>query len=864
MITFERYWPLLFVAAIPFVFWVRGRTLTDFNTSQLRLATLIRSSLVVLLALAMMQPVVSRSGSWLSVVYVLDVSQSVSPQAISSAIDWIEAANATGRPDHAGYVGFGANAIVHDSLDALRTMQVADRLVSGSVDQSGTNLEEALNSAIGSFSPNHIKRVVLLSDGNENSGTVKDTILRLQQEGVQVFARPIQARLAADAWVEDLLAPARVTSDELFPVEVHVFSHSQTSARVDLRLGDEVLEGRDVVLVEGINRIAFEVRVEDAGPTTLEAEVRAGSDSFAGNNLYRESIVVGGSPRVLYVEGRPQSAGYLTDALEMEGLEVVQGTPAALPRVVEGLDGYEAVILSDVRADAMSPAQMEALATYVEDLGGGFILAGGDSVFGEEGYSMTRVEEILPVSFDLEEEEDSVSLIIVLDKSGSMGGQKIELAKEASKAAVDVLLDDHMIGIIAFDYNHYWPVQLQPAANRSEINRSVSMIIAGGETNIYPALREARASLLGVEAKVKHVILLSDGRSLPDDYQGLVDEMADAQMTVSTVAVGNGADRELLEDIAEWGKGRAYFIEDATMVPQIFTEETELATQGTLEEEPFQAIVVNDAEVLNGIDFLNAPLLLGYVSTLAKDTAEVLLESDSEKPILARWQYGLGKTAVFTSDVKDRWAVDWLAWNGYMKLWPQLVRETMRRQDDEDLEMRIEKQGGEARITITALDSDGGFRNELDSQIRVIDPDQSAAVIEVRQSGPGTYEARYPIDQDGSFVFRLIGDEAGVSRILPYSYPEEYHFYPADVDLLREVSESTGGRFGADESEIFSTGSATVTAPTPIWPYLAAMALLLYLSELYLRRVRLFESRDAAPVGRQARATPRRGSLGIS
>ena len=864
MITFERYWPLLFIAAIPFVFWVRSRTLTDFNSSQLRLATLVRSSMVLLLALALMQPIVSSQGSWLSVVYVLDVSESVSPQAIASAIDWIDAANTAGRPDHTSYIGFGANAIVHDDLDALRTIQVSDRSVDGAVDQSGTNLENALQRALGSFAPNHIKRLVLLSDGNQNSGMVEDTVLRLAEEGVQVFARPIQARLSSDTWVEDLLAPARVTAEELFPVEVHVFSHSPTSASLDLRMGDEVLETRDIALVEGINRIAFEVRVEETGPTTLEAEVRAGSDSFTGNNLFRESIVVGGSPRILYVEGRPESAGYLTDALELEGMEVVLATPSELPRVVEGLDGYESVILSDIRADEMDPAQMEALATYVEDLGGGLILAGGESVFGEEGYSTTRVEEILPVSFDLEREEASVALIIVLDKSGSMGGQKIELAKEASKAAVEVLLDEHLIGIIAFDYNHYWPVDLQLAANRDDINRSVSMIIAGGETNIYPALREANAALLGVESEVKHVILLSDGRSLPDDYQGLVDEMAEAEMTVSTVAVGNGADRELLEDIAEWGKGRAYFIEDATMVPQIFTEETELATQGTLEEEPFQVVVTKDAEVLDGIDFLDSPLLLGYVSTLAKDTAEVLLESDTEKPILARWQYGLGKTAAFTSDVKDRWAVDWLAWEGYVKLWPQLVRETMRRQDDEDLDMRIDKVGDEARITITALDPDGGFRNELDSQIRVVDPDQSAAVIEVRQSGPGTYEARYPVDQDGSFVFRLIGDEAGVSRILPYSYPEEYHFYPTDVDLLREVSESTGGAFGAEAPTIFATDSETVTAPTPIWPYLTALALLLYLTELYLRRVRLFESRTGPTPARQASAPARRGSLGIS
>ena len=456
-----------------------------------------------------------------------------------------------------------------------------------------------------------------------------------------------------------------------------------------------------------------------------------------------------------------------------------------------------------------------------------------------------------------------MALIIVLDKSGSMGGQKIELAKEASKAAVDVLEDDHLIGIIAFDYNYYWPVRLQSARNRVDINQSVSMIIAGGETNIYPALREANLQLTGLQAEVRHVILLSDGRSLPDDYIGLVESMSDDKMTVSTVAVGNGADRELLSNIAEWGQGRSYFIEDALMVPQIFTEETQLATQGTLEEEPFVPVVTKDVEAFKGIDFENAPPLLGFLSTIAKDTSEVLLEAAEEKPILVRWQYGLGKTVAFTSGVKDRWAAEWLRWEGYTKFWPQLVRETMRRQEDGELDMRIEKEGDEAHITITATDEDGGFRNELESQIRVVDPRQNTSVIDIHQSGPGTYEAQFPVDQPGPFVFRMIGDETNVSRILPYSYPDEYHFYPPDVDLLQEVSSVTGGKFQPTAADIFSTGGETVVRRVPLWPYLAIAALLLYLTDLLLRRIRLFEGTVATETTRTepSRST---GTLGIS
>jgi len=252
---------------------------------------------------------------------------------------------------------------------------------------------------------------------------------------------------------------------------------------------------------------------------------------------------------------------------------------------------------------------------------------------------------VLPVTFEAKKEKpDSVAMIIVLDKSGSMGGQKIEMTKEAAKAPLALLKDTDSFGVAAFDYNFYWPVKFQPVVNRAAITQAISSIIAGGETNIYPAMREAYVQLAGSVTQVKHVILLSDGRSLPDDFEGLTKKMADAKITVSTVAVGNGADRELLSQIANWGHGRTYYLEDPTAVPQIFTEETELATGKTLREESFKPVVKKNVEAFKGIDFNAAPPLLGYVATKSKDTSEVLLESKRKDPILARWQYGLGKT----------------------------------------------------------------------------------------------------------------------------------------------------------------------------------------------------------------------------
>jgi Ca-activated chloride channel homolog len=843
-LSFDTYWPIILLLIIPYVWWVQRKTLTDLSPKHLQVSGIVRSAIVALIALALMQPVLYRSGAWLSVVYLLDVSESISPAAIQSSMQWIQQTNAAGKPDHARFVPFAANSTVFDTLEQLKQVQVAERSSRGSIDQSATDIESAMDTAIRSFAPHHLKRLVLISDGNENSGHMLDMLSRLKLENIRVYTVPSQARQNRDVWVETIMAPPEVTAEELFPVEVHVFSQSETAADVEIRYGDKKLGGRRVDLIRGLNRIAFDTSIkDDAGPVTLEAEVKAPNDPFPDNNKFRSSIVVQGRPKILYVEGHPQSAKYLQAALTNEGLNVTTVQPNAIPTAVEQLDPYDAVVLSDVARNSLSDDQMKGLASYVRDLGGGFILSGGENNYGEGGYSKTPVEDVLPVTFEAKKEKpDSVAMIMVLDKSGSMGGQKIEMTKEAAKAPLALLKDTDSFGVVAFDYNFYWPVKFQPVANRASITQAISTIIAGGETNIYPALREAYIQLAGASTQVKHVILLSDGRSLPDDFEGLTKKMADSKITVSTVAVGNGADRELLSMIANWGHGRTYYLEDPATVPQIFTEETELATGKTLREESFKPVVKKNVEAFKGIDFKAAPPLLGYVATKSKDTSEVLLESARKDPILARWQIGLGKTAAFLSDLKDRWAVDWLKWNGYPKFWSQLVRETMRRSDNNDFDFRVVKDGNEAKITINAIRKDGQFRNKLEPQVRVLGPDEAISDVLVHQVGPGSYEAKFALSKKGSYLFRAVGAETGgPSRVIAYSYPDEYHFYPPNTELLRSISNETRGRFQPHTEDIFNAQGETTALPVPLWPYLAAVALILYFADVLLRRVRLFE-----------------------
>ena len=313
--------------------------------------------------------------------------------------------------------------------------------------------------------------------------------------------------------------------------------------------------------------------------------------------------------------------------------------------------------------------------------------------------------------------------------------------------------------------------------------------------------------------------------------------MTDAKITVSTIAVGTDADQELLKNIGDWGKGRTYYLEDPAHVPQIFVKETQLVTGNTLREEPFKPVLKKTVQALKGINLAAAPELLGYVATQSKPTSEVLLESERKEPILARWQYGLGKTAVFTSDLKDRWAAEWLKWPGYSKFWSQIVRETMRKRDDSAFDFRVVRERDEATISAEAIQQDGKFRNILDTKVRIIAPDQSSSEVRLNQVGPGLYKTKIPLSQKGPYLFRVIDGKGGASRALEYSYPDEYHFYPPNTDTLRKVSDETHGAFQPTVSQIFDTSGESTSLPIPLWPYFASAALLLFIVDLLLRRL---------------------------
>ena len=558
-------------------------------------------------------------------------------------------------------------------------------------------------------------------------------------------------------------------------------------------------------------------------------------------------MTTSGRPHVLLTDSDLTQTDALRFALEEQSIRVDVRPAEGLPDSLAQLQNYDAVLLSNVPATAFTLRQMETLRSYVQDLGGGLLMLGGDQSFGLGGYADTPLEEILPVRTDFEKEQEkpSLALLLLIDRSGSMGGQKLELAKDAARAAVELLGPEDQIGVIAFDDQTYWVSELHAAADKPYVLDRIAKMVAGGGTNIYPAMREAHTSLQKAVARLKHLILLTDGISAPGDFAGITAELAAQRVTVSTVAVGQGADQQLLQQIARQGRGRYYYCDKPQSIPQVFAKETVTASKSALNETPFLPVQVRATPVLKSIDLQAAPVLLGYVVTRPKPTSEVILVTETGEPLLAWWRYGLGMSLAFTSDASSRWAAEWLVWRDFPAFWAQCVRHTMRNEQQSGADIQLAQRGDDTLVQVDLQDAAGELRSAADVRLNLLRPAATAKLEEftLTQSAPGRYTARLSTPEQGAYLLDLTVREGAApaqkySRGLFVGYPDELQLKPTNDALLRRIATISGGQFNPRPEQVFQPlGSAS--SVRPLWPYLLSAALLLLLLDVALRRIDL-------------------------
>ncbi len=841
---------LYLMAAIPYFFVVRTRSLTDVSTLQQLFQAGLRSLVFIGIAVALARPAWTTTDDKVATVVLVDVSDSVSDKQLDAARGYVaDLAKARGENDKLFLVSFAERPQVIRGADP---QAIARHPGAG----AGTDIQAAVQLAYGLFPTGYLPRMIVVSDGNQTRGDVFVESYRAHEFGVRLSWKSFPEDRVQEVRVVALHIPDEVKVGAPFNVVGEVWSTQDQEVTLAL-YQDEFPNGleprKTVPLHEGVNRVPFKSEAKRAGFTSYRLKlVKAAHDTEKANNETVMTTPVKGRPRVLYVEGgmvrEPGSARYLARALEHENIDVETRGPRGLPATAKELQKYDLVLVSDVPAHFVGMSQMQALERYVRDLGGGLIMAGGEDSFGSGGYQGTRMEKIMPVRFDSEKqrEQPNVAIVLAIDRSGSMSGPKIEAAKESARATAEVLSSSDLIGVVAFDSTPTIIVRMQKASNRMRISTDISRLQAGGGTNIHPALREAYELLQGVNAKVKHVILLSDGQAPYDGIAELCQEMRAARITVSAVGIGD-ADRNLLTIITDNGDGRLYMTDDLAALPRIFMKETTEAQKSALVEDLVKAHVVKRVEMIEGTGVENAPFLHGYVSTKPKPHSEVILISDLGEPLLARWRVGIGTSVAWTSDVKNRWSVEWIKWGGYPKFWAQLIRTSMRRKVHESYDLFAKVVDGRARVLVDAIDVNDQFVNDLDTTLEIIDPrdGKTKRTIPMEQSAAGRYQANFEVDRYGSYILKAIHRRDG--RVVAESmgavalpYPEEFLRTTPDPAPLEHAALVTGGVDQIAPARAYDAMGESIRYTEDLWPWVLLLVALALVLDIYFKRVRLF------------------------
>ena len=847
---------LLLLLFLPALYYGYRRSLVDLSRTQRVISLITRIIIVVLLILSVADVQYLKTDDELAVMFLTDISDSISDDGLTKATDYVnEALKLREGNQQAGLIAFTDKAEVvqallesGDASDAELELAAIKKAWLEADEDAGdtTNIAQAIETAWGTFPANANKRIVLITDGVETQGDAVHTALRGKDFGIQIDTVPIYPSDAPEVMVQRLDMPAQVKQGAPFNVEVLIHSNHEDVAEIRLFKNKFEVAKQEARLEAGENRVIFTQTAMESGTLTYDALCRSTKDTRYDNNRALGIVSVSGKPKVLLIDENESQARYLTRALEDAKIRVDVRNGLGVPNELADLQNYELVIFSDVPANRLTQNQMELIRTYVQDLGGGFMMLGSENSFGLGGYYKTPIEAILPVQTDTEKKKEtpSLAIVLVIDKSGSMGGIKIELAKAAARASVELLGKRDKIGIIAFDGSPFWISEMHDASDKMYLSDQISSITASGGTNLYPALEQAYFALTETTAKLKHVIVLSDGQSQDGDWYGIASSMQNERITVSTVGIGSGADMNLLSNLANWGGGRDYFTQDPYNVPQIFAKETVTASKSAIIDEPFIPHRIRPTQVLSGIDLELAPFLLGYVATQPRPTAEVFLVSDRGDPLLASWQYGLGKSVAFTSDAKARWASDWLDWGGYGKFWTQLVRDTMRKATLSNFQTEIKKEKGVAHLAIDALDDTGDFLNQLENEVSLISPDLKKEQLAVTQTAPGRYELDFSTQDVGPYFLNIMQKQAGevvntqVAGTV-VSYPQEYLVHNADDALLTQLAAVSGGEFNVSAEDAFRPPEDQVVLRIHLWrPFLIAVLFLL-LVDIVLRRVDL-------------------------
>ncbi len=880
-IGFERPIALLLLVVLPLLWWMSWRRRLATGIARAWTSAIARSLLVALLSLSLAQPSIVRTGEGVTVLVVADVSRSIPSDLLLRAEAALQSAtkNPPNRADRVGVVTVARDAAVAEIPSVGGEVSFGGH--GGELD--GSSLAHGVRRALALLPSDTMNRLLLVSDGNETAGSLREAAALAKANHIPIDVVAIEYNQTGGTIFEGIRAPTRARLGQT--ADLKLFLRSQGGATGTLYVkengkpidldGSTAGDGLAVTLKAGPNAFEVPMSLDSSGAQRYEAVFEpdaASMDGVVENKRGAATVFVAGEGRVLVVDQDGREGGALVDALRSGGLLVDVVNPERLSDGIGFLASYDAVVLVNTARHEIDNATDRSLHAYVHELGGGLLMVGGDRSFGAGGWIDSETSKALPVQLNPPATRELPRGALALVMHSCEMPQANYWSEQVAVSAIDALSRLDYAGIVVFNYGvadgvngagWYFPMQI--VGDKSGALKAARSMPVGDMPDFGASMTAALAGLSNVPAGQRHAIVISDGDPAPPS-QELLTKFKAAKITVTTIMIaghGTAEDLQNMKAMAEWTGGNFYNVMNPKLLPKIFIKEATLVSRNLIVEGDFQPSVVPAiGGPIEGVT--SVPMVKGYVLTVPREgLAQIPIlnrTSEGNDPIFASWNYGLGKSAVFTSDLSGRWGGGWPAWSGFQGMWERVVRWLMRPAAPSNVILRTRLDGEDATVELEASGGESGLMNFMRTDARVVGPDGSTSPLALEQVAPGRYRGTFQTTQTGSYLIDVgmldgTGARAGgsIQGAVTLAYPREFRTSRDNAALLRAIAEETGGRsFRVSDLAVANlfdrTGLAAPESVRRIWDILAILAAALLVIDVAVRRlvVDRESARDAA------------------
>ncbi len=883
-------WLILLVPLTVAVFWIARRSLTGLGPRTRIVAIGLRLIVLLMLTVVLAEPRWRRESDDLAVMLVVDASKSMPPEYAENLKAYIGRASENAKPeDRLGIVSAAEDSFVL----ALPSSLLREPDVSPQGNLDATDIASGVRLAMAVLPEDAAGRIVLVSDGNETTGSILAAAREAEAAGIPIDVLPATYNLQREVIFDRLIAPPTARRGQTVNLRFVINARSATRGRVTLRANSVPVDldpaapgvSVDVELEPGPNHLTVPITLARSGPQRYEAVfeplIRA-DDSLLENNSAMAVTFVEGKGRVLVYAEEELAIGPLVRALNRSDLEIEVTAPGEGHVSLIDLGAYDAVVLVDTSAYSFTLEQQEELKSYIHDLGGGLLVVGGPNSFGAGGWIGSPLADAFPVKLDPPQKRHMPKGALALIMHSCEMPEGNYWGKQTAIAAVNAVSRLDLVGVAEYGWQQggaYWLYPMALKGDGAAVNKAINNLTFGDMPDFASAMQLTLQGLLATDASQRHCIIISDGDPSPPSAQ-LVQQYINNSITISTVAVfphSGLSDLTKMQQLAQVTGGAHYQITRQNQLgdlPQIFIKEAQTIRRSLIwEGDPFSPTFQNiGSEAMRGIA-TPAPPISGYVVTAEREGLSLVpLRGPENDPILAQWQYGLGRVVAYTSDAATRWNSAWVAWDSYDAFWAQHIRWAMRPSGSATVNVITETDGDETRVIVDAVDAAGERLNFANFTGRIVKPDGGVLELPLRQAGAGRYEGRFESSGAGAYVIGLQyratvsganGEPARVERgnaqaAVTRPFADEHRALRDNAPLLAQVAEITGGRvlpMDPAQAELFNRADLTKPVATQlIWLALALATIGLFLADVAVRRVRI----DVRAIGAAIRKAGRK------